>query len=139
MAWRVGTFSALVLAVVAAGCGGPITDDELERGITTLSATAAEGQLVARGIAQDRTKTTFVRVQLRQLGEDAEHEAEKLSDAEDRPSNARFRQKAISIAMDINDAMGALQVRPRDRTLGADVARRLAQLRKRADALAEAL
>jgi hypothetical protein len=138
MTWRVAALACLATAVLS-GCGGPITDDELERGIKTLSSTAAEGRLVARGAAEDRTKTTFVRVHLRQLAEDAEHEAEKLSDAEDKPSNARYREQAINVAMEIDDAMGELQVRPRDRTLAREVGRHLARLQARADALAEAL
>jgi hypothetical protein len=43
---------------------------------------AAQGQLVANGVARDATKSTYARVMSKTLGGEAEHEAEKLADAE---------------------------------------------------------
>lgn len=126
-------------AALAAGCGGPIGDDELERGIDTLGSLAGEGQLVAMGVQNDRTKTTFVRVELRDLGEDAEHEAEKLQDAEGGPGNADVKAQAVTLASDIADVLGELQVDPRNRALARDVAGRLRRLAADAERLAEQL
>ena len=69
------------LTASTAGCGGDMRADELSRSIDTLISSAGEGQLIAEGVAADRTKTTFVRVRTRELGEVVEHETEKLSDA----------------------------------------------------------
>jgi hypothetical protein len=126
-------------AAACAGCGGPIADDELERGIQTLGATAAEGRLVALDAAEDRTKVTFVRVELRDLGDDAEHEAEKLSDARARPANAATKARAVELAQDIASALGELRVAPADRRIARRVQARLDALSRRADALVERL
>jgi hypothetical protein len=127
------------LVVLVAGCGGPIQDDELGRGIQTLGSLAAEGGLVARGVEGDRTKTTFVRVELRDLADDAEHEAEKLSDAQAGPANAAVKAKAVALASSIGDALGQLQVDPADRGLAREIARRLDRLAQDAGALGKQL
>jgi predicted phage gp36 major capsid-like protein len=131
-----GRRALALVAVLLAGCGGPIADDELERGIKTLGSTAAEGSLVARGVQNDRTKTTFVRVELRDLSEDAEHEAEKLSDAEGRASNEAIKAQAVELASKIDSTLGELQVDPRNRALAKDVGDRLDHLASEADQLA---
>lgn len=123
----------------AAGCGGPITNDELERGIKSLGATAAEGRLVALDVVEDRTKVTFVRVEARDLGDEAEHEAEKLNDAEARPENREVKTQAVTLAKDIDSALGDLRISPTDRALARRVADQLDTLSKRADALAAKL
>jgi hypothetical protein len=128
-----------VLGLVAAGCGGPITDDELQRGVQTLGATAAEGRLVALDAVEDRTKVTFVRVEARDLGEDAEHEAEKLNDAEPQPGNARVKEQAVALAQDISSELGDLQVSPADRRIARRVQHRLDALARQADRLTERL
>jgi hypothetical protein len=125
----------LCLFCVFAGCGGPITNDELQRGIQTLAATASEGRLVALDAAEDRSKVTFERVALRDLGEDAEHEAEKLNDAQAKPENRAVKTRAIKLAQDISSALGDLQVAPADRRIARHVQLHLDALSKQADAL----
>ena len=139
--WRVHARRWAVIAAIAlfAGCGGPITNDELERGVQTLGATAAEGRIVALDAVEDRTKVTFTRVQARSLAEDAEHEAEKLNDAQAKPGNAQVKQDAVQLAQDIDSALGDLQVSPADRSVARDVEQRLDALSKRADRLTERL
>jgi hypothetical protein len=133
---RRGVVIALgVAAALTAGCGGPITNDELQRGVETLGATASEGRLVALGVLEDRTKVTFVRVQARDLGDDAEHEAEKLHDAQAKPSNAAVKEDAVKLAQEIDAALGDLQVAPADRRVARQVAQRLDALSKQADRL----
>src|SRR3954453_14769481 len=102
----------VVSLLAISGCGGPITDDELQRGIETLGATAAEGRLVALDVVEDRTKVTFLRVEARALGDDAEHEAEKLGDAQAESGNAAVKADAVKLAQEIDSALGDLQVSP---------------------------
>ena len=47
----------------------------------SISSAAAEGGLLAQGVAEDRTRSTFTRVQSGDLAEQMTHEAEKLQDA----------------------------------------------------------
>ena len=121
--------------VAATGCGGPIEDDELERGIEAVGATAAEGQLVALDVVEDRTKSTFVRVAARDLADDAQHEAEKLADAEAQPENAATKADAVKLAQDVDAALGELQVFPADRERARQAAEKLDELSKRAEGL----
>jgi hypothetical protein len=134
-------FSMVIMAaaILVAGCGGPITGGELRRGVDTLGATAAEGRLVALGVVDDRTKTTFVRTAARDLADDAQHEAEKLTDAKAGPRTTGARDEAVRLAQDIDAALGDLEVAPADRAGAGDVARRLDELKRRADELAERL
>jgi hypothetical protein len=125
--------------LVAAGCGGPIKRDELERGVETLGATAAEGRLLGRDVARDRSKNTFVRVQARVLSVQADHEAEKLADADAAGDVASVKSRATKLAQDISAALGDLRVYPGDRATGAQVAERLARLASDAQTLQEQL
>jgi len=61
---------ALVLAtwlIGASGCGD-LSRQELSRGVESLGAIAAEGRLVADGVARDATKSTYARVMSKTLG-----------------------------------------------------------------------
>jgi hypothetical protein len=126
-------------AVVFGGCGGPIQHDELERGVATLGATAAEGRLVALDVVEDRTKTTFVRVHSAALADDAQHEAEKLADAEAPPDLVSAKAAAVRIAQAIDSALGDLQVAPSDRRVARQVEQRLDALSRQAERLTERL
>lgn len=132
---RRGSSALCLTALIAAGCGGPITNDELQRGVQSLGASASEGRLVALDASEDRTKVTFVRVELRDLAAEAEHEAEKLGDAQARPGNAATKRSAVKLAQQIASTLGDLQVAPADRGLARHVAQRLGALAKQADAL----
>jgi hypothetical protein len=130
---------AAVAAVALSGCGGAIKHDELERGVATLGATAAEGRLVALDVVEDRTKTTFVRVQSAALADQAQHEAEKLSDAEASPDLVARKAEAVRIAQDIDAALGDLRVAPTDRRVARTVERKLDALSRQAERLTERL
>ena len=106
--------------VVIAGCG-PLSRSELTRGVETLSAVAAESQLVADGVAQDRTRSTYARVQARTLAEDAAHEAEKLADATVESGFEKQRDRAVVLAGRLDDTVGSLETYPGDERVGANV------------------
>jgi hypothetical protein len=53
--------SAATLLPAVSGCGD-LSRDELNRGVESIAAIAAQGQLVANGVARDATKSTYARV-----------------------------------------------------------------------------
>ena len=136
-------FIALALAAVAAAsltaCGGPMSPDELKRSIETLESTAAEGQLLAGDVADDRTKATFVRVHSRDLGDVVVHEAEKLNDADAEADVAPTKVRAIELADRISAALGRIQIAPDSETEGRAAQETLSRLSERAGQLAEGL
>jgi hypothetical protein len=115
----------LALAVALAGCVGPIRHDELQRGVETIGATAAEGALLARGAAQDRTRSTFTRVHARELAESASHEAERLHDAGAEGELVDAKADAVRLAQNVADALGELEVAPGDERLADRLETRL--------------
>jgi fructosamine-3-kinase len=129
-------FAALVLAGCTPPTGGAIKHDELQRGVLTLGNTAGAGQLLTVGVIQDRTKTTFVRVNARDLSDEATHEAEKLQDAESNPDLTGAKRQAVVIAQQIAGALSDLQVSPKDPNVARDVGHRLSTLEHRATQLA---
>lgn len=115
--------------------------DELARSIGTLESTAAEGALLADGVARDRTKATFVRAHARELGETVDHEAEKLNDAEAEAEGgvAPAKVRAIELADRISAALGRIQIAPDSETEGRSAEEALSRLSDRAGELAEGL
>src|SRR6187200_205532 len=124
---RAGALALLLaaLAPLAAGCGD-LSDDELNRGVESLSALAAQGQLVASGVARDATKATYARVMAKTLGGQADHEAEKLADATlEEPQTADQRHAAVAVAAEISDLLGELQTYPGDEHHGSLIQKHL--------------
>jgi hypothetical protein len=113
--------------------------EELGRSVQALESAAAEGGLLAQGVARDRTKATFARAHSRDLSESVEHEAEKLSDADADGRVAVAKRRAVVLAGAISHALGMLQVEPRDEAVGLEVERTLDRLAARAGRLAEGL
>jgi hypothetical protein len=140
MAVRVGFAVTLVLLSIAMpACGGPMQPEELARSVDTLSSAAAEGALLGNEVARSHSKDTFVRVRATELSGDAQHEAEKLSDATPSTGIAAQKRAAVRLAGDISQALGDLQTMPGDPNVGRETARHLDALRKRADALSQSL
>jgi hypothetical protein len=135
--WLVAPLAVLAVASLA-GCGD-LGRAELTRGVESLSANAAQGGLIAAGVADDGTKATYARVMSKTLGDEAEHEAEKLADAEPAPEIAGERDAAVRIAAELADLYSVLRVFPGDEAHGAAVQRRMHEVGERADALAERL
>ena len=131
---------ALVLTLLlgASGCGD-LSRDELNRGVESLSALAAQGELIANGVARDATKSTYTRVMAKTLGGEAEHEAEKLADAEPEQAVAPQRHAAVLVAEEIAELYSQLQVFPGDEHHGAVVQKHMEEAKEKADAIAERL
>jgi hypothetical protein len=130
---------ALGVSLVALlGCGD-LSRDELNRGVESLAALAPQGELIANGIARDATKSTYARVMAKTLGGEAEHEAEKLADAEPSPEVRKERNAAVRVAGELADLFSELQTFPGDERRGALVERQMGEAKDQADALVERL
>lgn len=127
-----------VSLIIFSGCGD-LSRDELTRGVESLSALAAQGELVAEGVARDATKSTFARVMAKTLGGEAEHEAEKLADAEPSPEVREERSAAVQVAAELADLFSELQTFPGDEHHGALVEKHMGEVKGQADAIVERL
>ena len=123
-----------VLSLSAGGCGD-LSRDELSRGVESLSAIAAQGGLLAEGVARDSTKSTYTRVMSKTLGGEAEHEAEKLADAEPSPEVREERNAAVQVAAELADLFSELQTFPGDERHGLLVRRHMSEVEEQADAI----
>jgi hypothetical protein len=139
---RPGAIAALVALGVSliafSGCGD-LSRDELNRGVESLSALAAQGELVANGVARDATTSTYTRVMAKTLGGEAEHEAEKLADAEPSPKVRKERNAAVQVAGELADLFSELQTFPGDEHHGAVVEKHMGEVKDQADVLVERL
>ena len=126
---------AAALLLTSSGCGD-LSNDELNRGVESLSALAAQGQLLANGVARDATKSTYTRVMARTLGGEAEHEAEKLADATvEEPEAADQRHAAVAVAGEISSLLSELQTFPGDERHGELIEKHLEEAGEKADAI----
>ncbi|HEV7770726.1 MAG TPA: hypothetical protein VGO66_08735 [Solirubrobacterales bacterium] len=125
---------AAALLLPTAGCGD-LSRDELNRGVESLSALAAQGELIASGVARDATKATYARVMAKTLGGQAEHEAEKLADAESSPEVKEERNAAVQVAGELADLFSELQTFAGDEHHGALVQKHMGEVKEQADAL----
>jgi hypothetical protein len=136
---RLGAAVACVFALAASGCGGDIRADELSRSIDTLISSAGQGELLAQGVAEDRTKTTYTRVLATELTGVVDHEAEKLNDATAEPDLAGEKRAAVALAGQISSQLGELEISPTDEKTAIGVERALSRLGARAERLSGSL
>lgn len=136
--WTTVVSAVALLLASGAGCGD-LSRDELSRGVETLSALAAQGALVADGVARDATKSTYVRVMAKTLGGEAEHEAEKLADAEPEAAVEGERDAAVQIAGEIAQLFLELQTFSGDERHGLLVRRHMGEAEEKAEAVVERL
>jgi len=132
---RAGAVAAAVALLLLAGGCGDLSRDELSRGVESLSALAAQGELVANGVARDATRSTYARVMSQTLGGEAEHEAEKLADAEPEAAVAPQRHAAVQLAGELSQLFSELQTFPGDEQHGALVERHMEEVKEQADAV----
>jgi lipopolysaccharide biosynthesis regulator YciM len=138
MARAFAASATCVVLLLVSGCGD-LSRGELSRGVESLSAIAAQGELIASGVARDATKSTYTRVMAKTLGGEAEHEAEKLADAEPEEAVAHERHAAVLLAEEIAELYSQLQVFPGDEHHGAVVQKHMEEAKEKADAIAEGL
>src|SRR5918911_3311379 len=105
--------SIAVLCVPLAGCGRESRHD-VRAAIEQLGSIASEGALMGDDLARNRTKTTYMRVHGEELSSQAEHEAEKLSDAPVDPDLHDEIDKAIELSSDIGGSIDDMRVSPND-------------------------
>lgn len=129
-----GLVAVGVSLVLSSGCGD-LSRDELNRGVESLSALAAQGELIANGVARDATKSTYTRVMAKTLGGEAEHEAEKLADAEPSREVKGERNAAVRVAAELADLYSELQTFPGDERHGELVEKHMGELKEQADAI----
>ncbi len=134
--FRAGAIALLLslFLLAASGCGD-LSKDELNRGVESLSALAAQGQLVASGVARDATKSTYARVMAKTLGGEAEHEAEKLADATPEAGTEEERDAAVAVAGEIAGLFSELQTFPGDEHHGSLVQKHLEEAQEKAEAI----
>jgi hypothetical protein len=138
--FRLGAVALLLALSLFAACGcGDLSGDELDRGVESLSALAAQGQLVASGVARDATKSTYARVMAKTLGGEAEHEAEKLADATPEAGTEEERDAAVAVAGEIAALLSELQTFPGDEHHGSLVQRHLEEAQEKAEAISARL
>jgi hypothetical protein len=129
--------AALAIAVavaVSSGCGD-LSRGELSRGVESLSALAAQGALIADGVRRDATKATYARVMAKTLGGEAEHEAEKLADAEPAPEVEQERDDAVREGGELAELFLELQTFPGDERRGAAVQQRMHEAKEEIDGI----
>jgi hypothetical protein len=126
--------AALGVLLIVSGCGD-VSRDELNRGVESLSALAAQGELIANGVARDATKSTYARVMAKTLGGEAEHEAEKLADAEPSPEVTEERNAAVQVAGELAGLFSELQTFPGDEHRGGLVEKQMGEVKEQADAI----
>jgi hypothetical protein len=136
--WSAAAASALVLAAVMGGCGA-LSREELSRGVQSLSSLAAQGELVANGVARDATKSTYARVMAKTLGGEADHEAEKLADATPESRVKEERDAAVQVAGEISDLFSELATYPGDEHHGELVERHMGEVKEQAEAIVSRL
>jgi hypothetical protein len=124
--------------LLIAGCE-PLTADELGHEAAAIHSTAAEGALLADGVARGSTTSPFVRAHAGELAAAADTSARKLHDATV-PGDLRTRvTRAIGLATRTSSALGDLELSPSDARGATAVEARLERLADRADRLESSL
>lgn len=136
--WIAAAALAPALTAVLGGCGG-LSREELSRGVQSLSSLAAQGELVANGVARDATKSTYARVMANTLGGEADHEAEKLADSTPESRVKEERDAAIEVAGEISDLFSELATYPGDEHHGELVERHMREVKEQAEAIVSRL
>ena len=128
---RNSVLALLAVSLCLGGCGN-MGRTGMRASIAQLTSIAAEGALMAQDLADDRTKTTFVRTHGEELSSQAEHEAEKLNDTPLDRGLGAIRAKAIGLASAIGNAIDGLRTAPHDRRSASQAAHDLKALSARA-------
>jgi hypothetical protein len=124
--------------LLISGCE-PLTADELGQQAAAIHSTAAEGALLADGVARQRTTSPFVRAHAQELAGVADASARKLHDATV-PADLRTAvRRAIDLSNRTSSVLGDLALSPSDPQGAARIEARLKRLAARADRLGSTL
>jgi hypothetical protein len=125
---RLATVGVALALLALSGCGGggTLSKEELQKQYEAIQSLAAEGALVADGVADDRTTETFVAVHSQYLSEAAGKVETDLR-------SANGPEQAVSLAGRVADDLNRLHEEPDDPAL----AHRLSEQLKAAAADAE--
>src|SRR5882724_1395692 len=98
---------AVAACLLLTGCE-PLTSDELRHELAAIHSTAAEGALLADGVARERTSSPFVRAHATELADAADTSARKLHDASVPDSLQRSTSRGIDLATRTSSVLGDL-------------------------------
>lgn len=121
-------------SLLLSGCE-PLTANELEHEAGSIHSTAAEGALLADGVARQRTTSPFVRAHAAELAAAADTSARKLHDASVPVALRGQVRHAIDLSNKTSSALGALELSPSSPRGAAVVEARLKRLAAKADRL----
>jgi hypothetical protein len=130
--------AVIVSLLFLAGCE-PLTSDELQHEAGAIHSTAAEGALLADGVARQRTLSSFARAHAKELADAADTSARKLHDATVPDSLRRPTTTAIDLATRTSTALGDLEIAPSSPGLVAGLESRLKRLATAATRLENSL
>jgi hypothetical protein len=130
--------ASVACLLLLAGCE-PLTTDELQHEAGTIHSTAAEGALLADGVARERTLSSFVRAHAKELADAADTSARKLHDATVPRSLRRPTTKAIELATRTSTVLGDLELSPSNPQQGAGLESKLKRLAAAAGRLESSL
>jgi hypothetical protein len=112
----------LALLLIAAGCsGGTVTSYRFGKDAESLSSTAQDGALLAKGTAKGDTTAPYTRVHASELGKDAGKLADVLRSAHSKAELATKTKKLVQLADRASAELELLEDSPADH----DVARRV--------------
>ena len=127
MTRKTGLVAAAVGVLLLAGCE-PLTTNELQHEAQAIHSTAAEGALLADGVARERTLSSFVRAHAAELADAAETSARKLHDATVPDSLHRSNARAIDLATRTSSVLGDLELSPSNPQQAARIESKLNRL-----------
>jgi hypothetical protein len=121
-----------------AGCE-PLSSNELGHEASVIHSTAAEGALLADGVVQSDTLSSYVRAHATELAGAADTSARKLHDGTVPPDLRQATEHAIGIATRTSSALGDLELSPNNPQLAAKLESKLKRLAAEATRLESSL
>jgi hypothetical protein len=124
--------------LIAAGCnGGTVTKFRFEKDAESLSSTAQDGAVLAKGTAQGETTSAYTRVHASELGKDAGKLADVLESAHPQPALAAKTDKLVRLANRASHELERLEDSPADTDAARAVRFRLSDIADEANKLAQ--
>ena len=117
-------FVLVVVVLLLGGCGGSgsLGSQGLARDVDSIRSLAAEGELVARQVADGETTAPFVRTHVRELHAEARSLRRALKTAQVSPELSRRLRRAKLVAARVERALDRLLAHSEDREVGLLVA-----------------